>query len=258
MSKSRRPAERQLIVQFEEERDALLDGFGSRREVLRWGQRIAVRTLGQLPQRRFHQLAKSFVPDEEYMEGVLLAAFLDASARTRDLDEGAAENVRERWAADVLGPVQVRAFRDLRKDAGEYIGEDEDDESGYDPAAQDFVMRPALSELDDYQQKAMDMVLGGLNDRSQILKWGDVLTTATRGEPIDPERGAGTFVPKCYREPSTVDLLTRTTPAYRRAREAFVAHWLLPAFNRGVRDLAGRTTEEPGDESEGYGPGEVA
>ena len=247
MSRSRRPAESQLISQFADERDSLLDGFESRKAVLRWGQRIAVRTLGQIPQKRFHQLAMSFKPDDEYLEGVLLAAFLDGEARTREIDDHVAEKLRERWAAEVLGPVQVRAFRDLRKDAGEYIGEEGDDDAdpGFDPEAQEFAMRPALSELDDFQSEALEMVLGGLEDQSQILEWGDVLTSATRGEPIDPKRGAGAFIPKAYREPSTVDLLTRETDAYKRAREAFVAHWLLPAYNRGVRDLSGRTAEEP-------------
>lgn len=252
---SRRPAERQLITQFEQERSSLLSGFESRRDVLRWGQRIAVRTLGQIPQQRFHQLGQEFVPDSTYMEGVLLASFLTSEARTRDLHDEAAENLRERWASEVLGRVQVEAFRDLRKDAGEYIGEqgsDEPDEEGYDPGDQDFVMRPALSELDEFQREALDMVITGLDDKSQILEWGDVLTSATRGEPINPNSPPGSFVPRCYREPSMVDLLTRQTDPFQRAREAFLAHWLLPAFNRGVRDLTRRTAEEPRQSSGDY------
>lgn len=247
--RSRRPAEVQLVSQLQQERERLLDGFRSRREVLRWGQRIAVRALGQVPQRRYHQLAKSFRPDEEYLEGPLLAAFLTEDVRTREMVEGAATGVRERWAAEVLSSVEVRAFRDLRKDAGEYIGEDED-ATGYDPDKQTFAMRPALSELDENQSLALEMVLGGLDSRDQILEWGDFLLSATRGEPVDADRGAGEFIPKCYGEPSTVKLLTDDSEQYRRAREAFIARWLLPAFNRGVRDLTRRTAEEPEETEE--------
>lgn len=259
--RSRRPAERQLITQFEAERESLIEGFENRKAVLRWGQRIAVRSLGQIPQNRFHQLAKEFVPDGDNIEGVLLSALLMPESRSRNMDDDVATGLRKRWAAEVLGPVQVRAFRDLRKDAGEYVGESEKENrrgAGYQPAKQSFMMRPSLSELDKHQSAALERVLGGLEDRDEILKWGDELTSATRGEPIDPDRPPGSFIPKAYRELSTVDLLTLQTDSYARARQAFIAHWLLPAFNRGVRDLTGRTAEEPGDESENYGPGEVA
>lgn len=252
-SASRRPAEVQLVTQLQKEREAVLDGFESRRDVIRWGQRIAVRALGQVPQRRYEQLATSFRPDENHMEGPLLAAFLDEDARTREMRPEAVEGLRERWAADVLGPVSVRSFRDLRKDAGEYIGETEDNdgEPGYDPAGQAFAMRPALKELDESQASALEMVLGGLEGKESILAWGDYLTQATRGEPVDVDRGPGTFVKKCYQEPSSVRLLTDTSPPWQRAREAFLAQYLLPAFNRGVRDLTSRTTEEPTEDEDG-------
>ncbi|GGL26124.1 hypothetical protein GCM10009037_07190 [Halarchaeum grantii] len=258
-TRSRRPAEVQVVTQLSAERDQLLEGFTSRRAVIRWGQRVAVRTLGQVPQDRYRQLARSFKPDNNAQEGVLLAAFLRSGARTRDLDDEVARGLRERWAADVLGTVSVRAFRSIRKDAGEYIGDSEDDGSsdvGYDPASQSFAMRPALSELDDVQADTLGMLLGGLEDRRQILDWGDYLTSATRGEPVDPDLGTGAFVPKCYRESSTVRALTDPGEEYERFREMFAAKWLLPAFNRGVRDLTNRTAEEPdgGDDS---GPAEA-
>lgn len=263
--KSRRPSERQLVAELKAERHSLLDGFDSRRKVLEWAQRVVVRTLGQIPQKRYEQLAKSFKPDTDNLEGPLLAAFLTADARTRDMDANTAQGLRERWAAKVLGSVQVRAFRSLRKDATEYVGETERDDGrsgdpGYDPDEQSFAMRPALSELDGLQAHALTMLVGndthpsGLPDRSAILDWGDVLVSATRGEPIAPGYDEA-FIPKAYREPSTVDLLTDRSPPYRRAREAFAAHWLLPAFNRGVRDLEGRTAEEPANpDSDDPGP----
>ena len=245
---SKRPAEQTLITQLQKERESVLDGFASRKAVLRWGQRIAVRALGQIPQERFHQLAQSFRPDESYQEGPMLAAFLHEGVRTREMSDDAVEGIRERWAADVLGPTQVRSFRDLRKDAGEYIGgpeSDADSGTGYDPGQQEIAMRPALGDLDTDQAAALNMVIDGLGDKTEILVWGDHLTQATRGEPVDPEREPGAFVRKCYHEPSTVELLTDKRAPYQRAREAFLAHWLLPAFNRGVRDLTRRTAEEP-------------
>jgi hypothetical protein len=259
---SRRPAEEVLKSQLQAERERLLRGFESRPEVLRWGQRIAVRTLGQVPRERYHQLAKSFRPDKKYAEGLLVAAFIDEKARTRPLSADAADGLREEWAADVLAPTQVRSFRDLRKDAGEYIG-DADTESTSaseppvaDPKDEAPAMRPALEELDADQGAALEMALGGLEDKTAILLWGDYLTQATRGEPVDPDRGVGAFIQKCYHEPSTVKLLTDTSDAYQRARQEFLCYWLLPAFNRAVQDLTRRTAEEPRETDDG-GTGET-
>jgi hypothetical protein len=63
------------------------------------------------------------------------------------------------------------------------------------------------------------------------------VTLATHGE-IDE-----TFIARCVREPSTRTVLLEDSA--REARELFAAHYLLPMFNAGVRDLAGRSGEAP-------------
>lgn len=244
----RRPAESQLVDGVAAMRDELLDGFESRGAVLRWEQKLGVRTLGTVPTRRYRQIAREFVPDDHNSEGTLLAAFLTPDARTRDLTDDVARQLRERWASDVLAPACAASFRELRTSASEYNASDSDGVAGHDPAGQAFAMRPVLAELDEFQYEALDMALGGLEDKSEILEWGDTLTKATRGEPIDPKRGPGAFPAKCYREESVVRLLTDTSDEYQRAREAFLAKWLIPAFNRGVRDLTKKATEEPTEE----------
>lgn len=257
MSKAR-PSETQLVNELSRMRAELQAGFDSKAAVLRWLQKLTVRTLGQVETRRYQQIARSFIPDDSSLEGPLLAAFLTEDARTRSLPDGVAERLRERWAADTIAATQARAFRNHRKDAGEYIGgEENDDIEDFAENPEAFMMRPALRELDQFQQDALDMVLGGLPDRSAILDWGDILMVATRGEPVDSSRGPGAFIPKCYKEDSTVRLLTDTSPPYRRARQAFIARWLPPVFNRAVQDLARRTTEEPEKEQSAGNPSDA-
>lgn len=248
----RRPAEALLVSEVRKKREELLDGFRSRQQVLRWLQSLTIRTLGQIPTRRYHQIATEFHTDDDYENGVLLSAFLVDDVRQRPLGSEAAERLRERWAADTIGATQVYAYRSIRKDAGEYVGDKSGsehksgDEPGYNPDQQSrFLMRPALEELDRDQRDALDRALTGLDEPSDILDWGDDLTKATRGEAIDTRRGGGKFIPKIFREGSTVTMLTSDDVQFVRAREAFLARWLLPAFNRGVQDLSNRTAEEP-------------
>jgi hypothetical protein len=212
----------------------LLAGFDNRRAVLSWCQRLTVRTLGTLGDDFYRELSRQFRGSEE---GVLLAAFLTPAARTRDLDEDVARELRERLLARRLDPAFRTAFRHLRKDAGEYIDEAGDGDA-HDPTRQQHLaMRPSLTEIDEYQADALDRLLDGLADTSEILDWSKVLVLATHGEV---ERD---FLARCYLEGSTQALLTGTDPVDRRGRELFAAYHLLPRFNAGVRDLAGRAGE---------------
>jgi len=45
-------------------------------------------------------------------------------------------------------------------------------------------------------------------------------------------------------------MLTSARAVDKRARELFCAHHLIPQFNRGVRDLAGRAKEQPDAEKQ--------
>lgn len=229
-----RPALVTLTRDVREMQADLLAGFQSRRAVLEWCQRLTVRTLGTLGDDFYRDLSRQFRGSDE---GVLLAALLTGQARTRDLDADVAHELRERLLARRLDPAFRTAFRHLRKDAGEYIDEAGEGDA-HDPTRQNHLaMRPSLTEIDEYQADALDRLLDGLADASGILDWSKVLVLATHGEV---ERD---FLARCYLEGSTQQLLTGTGPVDQRGRELFAAYHLLPRFNAGVRDLAGRSGE---------------
>ncbi|GAB3676854.1 hypothetical protein [Halopiger thermotolerans] len=237
---SHRPALKKLEIDIRQLREELLTGFGSRREILEWSQRLTVRTLGEIRQSWYLELARQFrgVPSSG-RERALLSALLTSEERTRELDPDAVDGLRERLAAVLLSSSEHRAFRELRSDAGEYL-DDADSESKHDPRMQRFIaMRPALDELETYQQRALSTCLDGLEDRGEILEWGEDLELATHGEIAE------SFIERCYREPSVASLLTSTDQADKRARELFAAYHIIPAYNAGVRDLAGRAGEQP-------------
>ena len=237
---TRRPALVKLSDDLEGLREELMLGFKSRREVLEWLQRLVVRTLGELPSEWIEKFAQEFkgVPEDE-RERTLLSAMLTGSNRTRDMRDAVAKDVRERLYALYIRPAYHRAFRQLRADATEYLDDDGDD-SQHAAARQRWIaMRPALDELEHYQERALGDLLDGLEDKTAVLDWGVDLELATHGEL------PGEFVARCYREESTMRMLTGTTPETARGRELFAATYIVPAYNRGVRELSGRTGEQP-------------
>lgn len=245
---SRRPALVKLTADLEELRSELVDGFADRAAIVRWAQRLSIRTLGQLPDRWFEALGEQFrgLPRRD-VERTLVAVLLEDAQRERSIDPDDARELRERLYALTIRPAFHRAFRQLRADAGEYLDDESSTASQHSAARQRWIaMRPALDELERYQKRALDELLGdadadvgGLEDRSAILSWGSTLELATHGEL------PGEFVARCYREPSTVDVLAGAGAAPQRGRELFWATHLAPVCNRGVRDLSGRTAEQP-------------
>ena len=243
---SYRPALVKLTSDLEEMSDELMDGFRKRADVLDWMQRLTIRTLGELPQRWYHEMARQFrgVP-KSARERTLLSAMLVPAVRDRDLDEDDATELRSRLIALAIAPAYHRAFRKLRADAGEYVDETDGSVSGHSPHVQRYVaMRPAIDELERNQQEAMSDLLEGFDDRQEIIDWGRSVELATHGE-IDEM-----FIARCYREESTASMLTSGRVVDKRARELFCAHHLIPQFNRGVRDLAGRAKEQPDAEQQ--------
>jgi len=238
-----RPALVTLTRDVREMQSDLLAGFDSRAEVLEWGQMLTVRTLGTLGDEFYRRLGRQFRGDEQ-TEGVLLAALLTPAARTRDLGEDTARELRERLLAGRIDPAFRTAFKHLRKDAGEYIDAAGEGDA-HDPTRQQHLaMRPSLTEIDDYQADALDRALAGLEDGSDILDWSKVLVLATHGEIEDD------FLARCYLERSTRSTLTAEGAIGERARQLFAAFHLLPLFNAGVRDLAGRSGEVADAETE--------
>jgi hypothetical protein len=238
---SRRPALVKLVIDVTDLEQELLDGFRSRRDVLEWSRRLTARTLGEVPTRWYLELARQFrgLPADG-SERALMSALLDPAVRTRDLDEGAAAELRARIAAEAIRPAAHRALRQLRADAGEYIDDEGDSVSKHDPRLQRFIaMRPALDELEVFQQRALSRLLAGFDSREEIMDWGSDLELASHGEVSERT------VERAVNEPSTRRMLCSDRDVDKRARELFAARYLVPAFNRGVRDLAGRTAEQP-------------
>ncbi|WP_231183493.1 hypothetical protein [Haladaptatus sp. DYF46] len=254
---SYRPALIKLTNDIEALQRELELGFDSRRRVLEWLQRLAIRTLGELPQRVFWELARQFVLDvrDDQRQGVLLAALLTPAVRERSLPEDTVTELRGRFIATQLRPAYHRAFRELRKDATEYIDDADVDEDAHAPARQRHpAMRPGLAELEQWQQTALAQLLAGFDDTQDILSWGRYVELATWGEvdEIEPpewiraarSRTSGTdrdLVERCVTERFTRALLLSDDG--ESARELFAAVHLLPAMNRGVRVLAGRAGE---------------
>jgi len=243
---SRRPALVKLVQDIRALESELIAGFGSRAAVLRWSQRLTVRTLGEVPTGWYEDLADHFKgtpsgPNER----TFLSTLLDSQARTRPVGDREAEETRRQLVAHTVRPAAHRAFRKLRKDAGEYVDADKSaTASGHDPDRQRYIaMRPSLDDIEAYQQRSLDKLLAGFTDREEILSWGHDLELATHGEL---EAG---FVTDCYTETRTRRVLTGDGYADGRARELFAATYLIPEFNAGVRDLAGRVKEIPDAES---------
>jgi hypothetical protein len=240
-----RPALQRLTLDVKEIRQELLGGFPDRASVLWWTQRVAIRTLGTIPDRLPLELARQFrLADDPDTEPALLSALLDEYP-----DRVAARETRERLWATIVRRAFHQAFRNLRPDAGEYFDDEVSADPGHDPEAQPYVaMRPVVDELEGYQQRALADLLDGFPDRGEILAWGDRLEQVTHGEI--PEA----FVTRCYTEPSTRNVLLGMTPGAPESRELFAATYLLPAFTAGVRDLSGRAGEQPDTETEREDP----
>lgn len=248
VSGSRRPALIKLTTDIESLVNQLETGFSDRADILRWARSSITKTLGEVPTSWYRELAAQFrgVSDRAG-ERVLLEALLVENCRTLDLDSSAVDELKRRIAIEVLEPAYHSAFRSLRNDATEYVDSDGASETDHDAHKQSYIaMRPYLTEIDRYQRVVIGSLIDGLDDDGEIRRWGAVLEHATHGEI---ESG---FVNRCLREPSTRSLLTETDPtvAQERARELFAAAHLLPAFNRGVRDLRSRSKEEASAEHE--------
>lgn len=228
----------------------LQGGLGSRENLVKWEQRLAVRTLGEVPMFIYQGIATQLVgPRDRPFIRVLTGAAPD----------NAAEHWRDRVRTRVVHRSFDRAFRKLRSSATEYTEEvDEGDE--HNPREQRFIaMRPALDELDQWQETALDAVLGqGFEDRTDILDWMPVLENATHGEPIMLPNGStmpvAEFVDRWHDRDPFARMLTEAEQ--RRNREAFAARFLIPTFNAGVREFLASTKEiaDAADTNENRGP----
>lgn len=235
-----RPALLKLDTDIRELEAELMDGFNSRSAIIQWTQRLCVHTLGWVGEDWFTRLAKQF--RTSYADGrerTVISCLLAHDSRIRALEVEQAEEVRRQIVTQTIRPAKRIAFRQLRSDAGEYVS-DASGSAEHNAAKQRYIaMRPALDELHEWQQSALDRLLtpGGFDDREDLLSWTRDLELATHGET--PED----FATRCYQERATRRTLVSNGPHYDRAREFFAAAYLIPLFNRGVSDLSGRTKE---------------
>jgi hypothetical protein len=214
----------------------MADGLSGERAVLEWFQQITVRTLGQVQDDVYEGLADNLRGDM----GPFLASLMTADARREtmdDLSDEHAQKVRERLLAERIVPAHREAFRHLRTDATEYV-----EEAGggdmHNPHRQSAIaMRPALTEIDEWQERTLAKLLDGFEERSEILDWSHDVLLASHGEVPDG------WVESVYREDSTAAMLTGESGPEKRGRRLFAAHYLLPMFRDGVRVLSGRAGE---------------
>lgn len=249
---SYRPA---LVTMAEDTRDLtdeLLAGLESEGRVLTWLQEMTIHTLGRLDWIVYSDLARQFRGDQ----GVMLAALVRPSERrgkNRTLSNGKARALRERFLAEYVHPAHRDAFRDLRVDATEYVDDAADETDDHNPGRQRHAaMRPALTELQQWQKKALTKLLDGFDSRADVLDWGHDLVLATHGE-LDRD-----WVSRIVREQSTLDIMLGEAETDSRARRLFAAFYVLPRYRQGVRMLAGMAGEQADTESEPAGPGEIA
>jgi hypothetical protein len=231
-----RPALVTLSDDVRDRVDELQSGLSSEDRVLEWVQELTIRTLGNLDPLVYADLARQY----RGPQGVLLAAFLQPGARRgrmNGLGEETAQAVRERFLAKFVYPAHRQAFRELRTDATEYV-DDAGDGDAHEPHRQTFIaMRPALSELEQWQERALSRLLDGFDERGDILDWAPDLVLATHGEL---EEG---WVTRCYEEESAVAVLLGDSEEHARGRRLMAAHHIIPRFRDGVRVLAGRAGE---------------
>lgn len=239
---SRRPSLIRLSLDVESLIAELMDGFESRRAILDWMRRLITRSLGEVSTEFFGQMGDEFRSADP--NSTVVAAMLTSSARDRNLDPDAGRRLRRRIASEVVDPGYRRAFRALASGANEYIDDgDRMDPGERDPAKQRYIaMRPAISEIDDHQKRCVDAILDGrLDDPDDIRRWGSIAEIASHGSIRSD------LVRRSIVEGSMRRILTASdpVPSIRRARELYVARFLLPAFNAGVRDLRNRANEQP-------------
>lgn len=225
----------------------LSGGFENRTELVYWMQRLAVRSLGEVPMFVYKGIAAQLASPHDRP---VVQALLTES----DMDSATAEHFRERVRKKVVLRGFDQAFRRLRIDATEYIDE-ADEGDRHNPREQRYIaMRPALDELDEWQRHALDVFLiDGFENREDIIDWAFILENATHGEPIvlpdrdDSTMPVGEFVDRCHTQDPMAKMLI--DPEMQRVRETYAARFLIPTFNAGVRELLG-TSGEMVDETE--------
>lgn len=204
---------------------ALRAGFPDRRTAIEWYQRAIVRTKGHIADAVGVEAQLTYKP------------LLDWLIPGRAGDERVARLGRELFEAEVVLPACNRAYNDLRKVAGEYIG-DQDGRAwtDLDPEGQQHVaMRPGFQRVDAMQASALRELWGGFPNREALFNWLHGLDEPTNGAVRADLAGLVNRSPRATRY--LLDEAENDEKA-RYFRERFAIGLLLPAFVAGVDRLS--------------------
>jgi hypothetical protein len=244
LEERRQPALERLSRDHREHREALLDGFNSRADVLAWLVSVTGATLGRLPEELYDAIHADMVAAAREEATPLVGALLDRPDAVEGLEPRV---VRARLAASTLAPAHSKAIRALRDDAQEHAPGRSGEEAPTKPHRERHVaMRPSLSAIERHQQQALVGLLAGFQDLSAILRWGDVLELACHGTL------PSNWIADAVNDPAMRRVLLAggdgghpDPPVHRRAREAVAAR-LCGRFRAGTRaryDHAAETSD---------------
>ncbi|WP_435145928.1 hypothetical protein [Halobaculum sp. P14] len=215
----------------------LLNGFGSRGELLEWQQDLVIQTVGQLEDSWYSRVASS-APTVSALLG-------EPWGTTDDMPPALAREVRRGIAAKDLLPAFHAGHAVARWAAVERVDHLDDDGEGddidpIDPREQQYpLMRPAFGELDGQQEAALADLLEGFETAEELLAWAHRVTSASYAEI---ERS--TVTAPYFEQPLRRRLLgTSPTPEETFVRESWASEYLLPAFNRAADALGKRAQE---------------
>ncbi|WP_168216075.1 hypothetical protein, partial [Halorussus marinus] len=137
----------------------------------------------------------------------------------------AAATVRRRMAKKFIRPACRAGYRTLRKDAGEYV--QEDNRVDVEDVSM-FAMRPSLQTLKDRQTVALRKLLDGFESEDALDTWLHHLDDVTLGEldRIDADLDW-----RLEMERTARDVLLGDRSDHARQREQLAAFYLLPAFS---------------------------
>jgi hypothetical protein len=228
----------------------LLDGFGTRRELIEWQQDMAIHSLGQLDDEWFVRSA---------YDSTTVSALLGRPWGQSDgYDASTSEEIRRSFAAKFVLPAFHDALRTFRWSAIErvdHLDDDVDDDRTpiENPDLQQYpAMRPELGELNDRQEWALSELLDGFEDGEEVLIWAQQVTAASYAE-IDSETVTRAYFEKPIRRYLTGDNGDKERAQFMR--ESWAAKYLLPSFNRAAASLASRSTEVAANSEDDYESG---
>jgi hypothetical protein len=212
------------------------DGFPSRRALLSWYQRAAVRTLGNIAE-RFPP--ESCVGDETLLSGLLTEPDCDVEL----MGDRDAAVYRRMFESTVVQPACSNAYRGFRTKAAEYVKSEEREGDKWSPRKLDpesqasIAMRPGFQTLDEQQYQTLSRLWGGFETVDDLLDWTHSLNAPSNGD-IDDNIAEMVTVD----DTAVAHLVgNRHDPDAAVYREAFAASIVLPSFVAGVRSM---NTEE--------------